>query len=61
MQIRTNRDSEGIYAGWKSWPGRKRCVDLGADEDTVRQNVIIAALKAGEEASAFVKGVDCLK
>ena len=33
--------------------GRKRCIDLAADHDPVRQHVVVAALQSGEEASGL--------
>ncbi len=54
-------DPEWVYAARKRRPRRKARVHLGAEEDPVRQHIIVAALKSGKEASAFVEGVDGLK
>ena len=56
-----NRDAERIYAGRQRRPGRERCVNLATDENPVGQHIIVAALNPGEEAAAFVEGVECLK
>ncbi len=56
-----NRDAERIYAGRQRWPGRERCINLATDENPVGQHIIVATLNPGEEAAAFVEGVECLK
>ena len=50
----TNGDSGEILMAWK------RCIGLGADEKTVRQQVIVSPLEPPEETPRLVKVVDRL-
>ncbi len=41
-------------------PCRERCIHLGADDHAVREHIIVAGLKPGEEASRLAEGVERL-
>ena len=56
-QIRRAADGD---AG-EIWKARERCIDLGADDDAVRQHVIVTGLQSGEEASRLAEGVNRLR
>ena len=56
-----SREAEGIHAHWQRLKGWKRCIHFGAEENAVRQHVIVAALQAGQKAPGLVEGIDRLK